>query len=209
MIAPVQSKDRLYRDDRIIVQFRLEESAVRFQLQNLSDSTLLIDWPHASIGVRGIYSPVRNLSVFYDTVSVRPAGCFIPPLGVIRDVILPEGNTHFDGSRWRREDLLPTTDGNSPAMKNTIAGMVGSPIDVLLPVAVGGAQHQYHFTLAVDSISQLRWDEYRAASWLPSEPPVRHGGPTIGDNITAVIVVSGILGFFSYMLVAKKSPVSR
>ena len=209
MTAPQRSMNLLYRDDDIIVQFRLEESALRFQFQNLSDSTLLIDWPHASIGVRGIYSPVRNLSTFYDTTSVRPAGRYVPSLGVIRDVILPRGNTYFDRTRWHREDLLPTTDGNSQAMRNTIAGMVGSPIDVLLPVAVAGYQRQYHFTFAVDSVLQMRWDEYRPEAWLPSEPPVMRVGPTSDDEITAAIIASGFLGFFSYMLTAKKSPVSE
>lgn len=209
MIAPVRSKDLLYRDDRIIIQFRLEESALRFQLQNLSDSTLQIDWPNASIGIRGVYSPVRNLSNFYDTVSIQPASCTIPTFSVIRDVILPRGNTYFNGTRWYREDLLPTVDGNSRAMKNTIAGMVGSPIDVLVPIGVGGSQRVYHFTFAVDSVSQLRWDEYRPAVWLPSEPPILHIRPTTEDQITAAIVAGGFLGFFSYMLTVKKTPVSE
>ncbi len=139
----------------------------------------------------------------------QPANRSVPPLGVIRDVILPKGNTHFDGSRWRQDDLLPTTDGNSSALREKILGMVGSSIDVLLPLSFGRDQHLYHFTFAVDSVSQLRWQDYHPAIWLPTAPPIHTFRPTTPDLITAVVIAGGFLGFLRYILVAKQSPVSR
>jgi len=209
MAAPTRSSNLLYRDDRLIIQFRFDEPAIRFQAQNISTEAMRFDWPMASLGLLGRSTPVRNLSTFYDSSATIAAGQPIPPLSVVRDVILPWGNVTFDGKRWHERDLLPTTDGHSLSLKDSILNMVGGTVDLILPVAFGLDVRSYHFTFSIDSVKQMAWDDYRLPPWLPPRPPERKVEPTTGDQITAAILASGFLGFFAYMLTAKKTPVSE
>jgi len=207
MFAPEKSKDMLFRDDQLIIQFRMDNPGIRFQIQNISPTDMRIDWANASIGIHNAYSPVRNISTIYDTTAKVPASQIIPPLGVIRDAILPRGNTYFDGAQWRVDDLLPTTDANSRAMKNNIMGQVGSSIDVILPLEFGSGVRTYQFTFSVDSVRQLAWSDYRPASWLPPQPPIRRLQQSSEDWVTAAILATGFVVVLRYVTAAKKTPV--
>jgi hypothetical protein len=94
-------------------------------------------------------------------------------------------------------------------MQETIMNMVGSAIDVNLPISVGANPRKYRFTFVVDSVKQIEWRDYRPAAWLPPHPPVHRLQPTTEDQITAAILVGSFLGFFRYVLTMKKSPVSE
>jgi hypothetical protein len=133
----------------------------------------------------------------------------IPSLGVIRDVILPRGNVFFDGEQWQVSDLLPTRDENSQAMRSSVVNLIGSTIDVILPVEFESDSRSYRFSFTVDSVSQISWNDYRLPGWLPPRTPVRKLTPSTEEQITAAIIVSGFLGVFAYMRSAKKSPVSE
>ena len=207
MVAPSRSSDLLFRDDHLIIQFRFDDPALRFQAQNLSVDTLWIDWGKAALDSRGSPTTVRHLSTFYDsalTASVRPP---IPPLGVIRDVILPSCNVTFDGREWHLRDLLPTTDGHSVALRDSILNMTGATLNLTLPLTFGSRVRTYRFVFSIDSVRQIAWDDFRLPAWLPPQPPPRSLKPTAGDQITAAIITSGFLGFFAYMLTLKKTPV--
>ena len=207
MVAPEKSKDMFFRDDQLIIQFRMDNPGIRFQIQNISPTDMQIDWARASIGIHNAYSPVRNISTIYDTTAKIPSSQLIPPLGVIRDAILPRGNIYFDGAQWRVDDLIPTTDANSRAMMNTIMKLVGNSIDVILPVEFGWGVHTYQFTFSVDSVRQMAWSDYRPASWLPPQPPVRRLQQSAEDWVTAAILATGFLVVLRYVMAAKKSPV--
>jgi len=207
MFAPEKSKDMLFRDDQLIIQFRLSNPGIRFQIQNISPTDMRIDWANALIGIHNAYSPVRNISTFYNTTAKIPSGQLIPPLGVIRDAILPRGNTYFDGVQWRVDDLLPTTDANERAIMNTIMRQVGGSIDVILPLEFGSDVRTYQFTFSVDSVRQVAWSDYRPPSWLPPQPPVRRLQQSVEDWVTAAILTTGFLVVLRYVTVAKKTPV--
>jgi len=209
MVAPAKSSDLLFRDERLIIQFRFDDPAIRFQAQNISTGAMRIDWAKVSLGLRGSYTSVRNLSTFYDSSGTASISEPIPPLAVIRDVILPRDNVSFDGRQWRARDLMPTLDGNSRALQDSILNMVGGTVDVVLPVEFESDVRSYHLTFSIDSVKQMAWDEYRLPAWFPPGPSGQNLKPTSGDQITAVILVSGFLGFFTYMLTAKKAPVSE
>ncbi|MBM4160933.1 MAG: hypothetical protein FJ217_07530 [Ignavibacteria bacterium] len=207
MVTPERSTSMLFRDDVLIIQFRLDDPAVRFQLQNLSPAHMSIEWPQASIGIRGTYSPVRNLATFYDSGAAARVSPLIPSLGVVRDVVLPRGNASFDGMRWRVADLLPTADENSDAKRRSILEAQGSNIDVVLPILVGTDRRIYRFTFVVDSVRQISWTDQRIPDWLPPQPPVRKLTPSTVEQITAAIIAGSFLGVFAYMRTAKKSPI--
>ena len=207
MVGPEKSKDMLYSDEQLIIQFRVDDPGIRFQAQNISPDTMRIDWAKATIGVHGSFSPIRTMSTFFDTTKMQPASQVLPSLGVVRDVMLPRGNTYFDGAQWRIDDLLPTTDVNTHAMRNTITQLAGSMIEIRLPIECGSDVRPYVFSFSIDSVRQISWSDYRPASWIPAAPPVKGLRPTPKDNLTAVIIASGFLGFLRYMMTVKKVPV--
>jgi len=209
MVAPTRSRELLFRDNRLIIQFRFDDPAIRFQAQNISTEAMRLELGKALLGLQGSYTSVRNLSTFYDTSTAVAVSRPIPPLGVVREVVLPTSNVWFDGKQWHERDLLPTTDGHSLALQDSILKMAGGTVDVILPVAFGSHLRSYHFTFSIDSVKQMAWDDYRLPAWLPPRPPARELESTSCEQIAAAILVTGFLGFFTYMLSAKKTPVSE
>lgn len=206
MVGPEKSKDMLYRDERLMIQFRVEDPGIRFQAQNISADVMKIDWAKARIGIHGTSTPIRTMSMFYDTTKMEPASQVLPSLGVVRDVMVPRGNTYFDGAQWRVNDLLPTTDGNAHAMRNTIMQLVGSTIEIRLPIECGSDVRSYTFSFAVDSVRQISWSDYRPAPWIPAPPPGKNLRPNPMGNLTAVFIAVGFLGFLRYMMTVHKTP---
>ena len=206
MIGPEKSKDMLYRDERLMIQFRVEDPGIRFQAQNISANVMKIDWAKAKIGVHGTSTPIGTLSMFYDTTRMEPASQILPSLGVVRDVIVPRGNTYFDGVQWQVNDLLPTTDANTQTMKNTIMQLVGSTIEIRLPIEWGSEVRTYIFSFAVDSVYQISWSDYRPAPWIPAPPPAKSLRSTSNEYIAAAVIAVGFLGFLRYMMTLHKTP---
>lgn len=206
LLSPIKDGTLLFRDENLIIQFRFDDVGIRFQAQNISPFDIRFAWNKASVGIGGVYSGVRTLGNFYDSTRTLIPTPLIPPLGVVRDVALPVQNVFFDGTRWREIDLLPTADYNSPALRDSILGWVGSTVELILPVEIGSEQRRYQFTFLVNSVKRMAWEDYRIPSWYPTQPTAPRIKPSSVEQITAAILVAGFLGFSAYMLTVKKSP---
>lgn len=207
--APQKSEALLFRDERIIIQFRLDDPAIRFQVQNISPVSMRLDWAHASLALGGPAVPVRNLETYYDTSSAPAMSTDIPSLGVIRDVVAPKSGISVRGREWRSAELLPTTDGNSFERESAIRGMVGRTIELTVPVRFDAEIATYRFVFSIDSVRPILWSEYRPPAWLPPAPPVQSLGPSSEDRVTTAVIVSGFAGFLRYIMTMKKSPVTE
>jgi hypothetical protein len=207
MVEPVRSKEMLFRDKQIVIQFRVDDPGFRFQIQNITPADMKIDWAHATINVHGLPSPVRSASMLYDTTNAEPASQSVPSLGVVREAIIPRTSVYFDGTQWHIDDLLPTTDGNTHAMRSSISKLVGSSIDLTLPIDFGADAHSYRFTFSIDSVRQIQWSEHRAPGWIPPLPPIHRLKPNPEDNVAAIIIAGSFLGILRYMTSLKKTPV--
>lgn len=206
MVAPARSDSLLFRDERLIIQFRFDDAAVGLQIQNISPFDLRVLWTGASLGIGGLYSGVRTLGNFYDTTLAAQHVPLIPPLGVSRDVLIPVNNVYIEGDRWREMDLFPTMDFNSPSLRDSILALVNTKVDIVLPMEFGGEEKTYRFMFAVDSVRSISWSEDRFPAWFPRGPGTPRINPSINDQLTAAILVAGFLGFSAYMLTAKKNP---
>ena len=207
MVEPERSNEMLFRDEQLIIQFRLDDPGIRFQVQNISAVDMKIDWARAAIKIDDRQSSVRNLATFHDTTKTVPASQIVPSLGVVRDVVVPRANIYSDGTQWRVDDLLPTTDAGSFAMRTTIANMVGRSIELLLPIGSGQDDREYRFRFSVDSVHQIPWSDYHAPGWIPPHPPIHKLKPSFNDNVVAVVIAGGFLGILHYMTSLKKTPV--
>ena len=207
LMYPVENSDLLFQDDSVIIQFKIDEAAIRFQLQNISESYLAIDWDKASMNIQGRYFAVRHVSnLYYDSSS--SISILLPPLGYLRDIAIPRDNIYSNGDRWVETDLLPTTDHKSVELQESIKKSTGRRIGLLLPVTFGSKVKNYEFDFQVDSVRQIQWKDYDPLQRVPAPPNPMHS--VLGlDNVTTAIIAVGILGFSAYVLSIKKNPPSE
>lgn len=204
---PVENASLFFQDDSIIAQFKFDEAAIRFQLQNISESYLTVQWEKASINIQGRCFNVRHASNLY-TDTLRDRSIVLPPLGYVRDLAIPSENIYYDGNRWVEVDLLPTEDGKSSELQESIRNNIGRRIGLVLPVMFGSTEKNYEFQFKVDSVNRIPWREYEPVQRIP-EPPNPKRGVLGLDNVTTAIIAVGILGFSAYVLSVKKNPPSE
>jgi hypothetical protein len=174
MISPVQDDHMLYRDSTIYVQFRFDDAAIKFQLQNISSGPIEIVWPRAEIGIRNKFSAVRDSKSMYNANPTCTA-TVLPSLAYAVDFAIPEKNIYYDGE-WKERDLLPTTDKGTGESRDRIMSLVGTPLSFVLPIKSGDNVTDYTFTFAVTAVDQIGWEHYK--------PPARPLPPAKEKLIT-------------------------
>ncbi|HVN47494.1 MAG TPA: hypothetical protein VMU30_01605 [Bacteroidota bacterium] len=204
LIYPVHTDNLLFRDDSVIIQFKFDEAAIRFQLQNISRSTIHVVWNKVSLHKNGRYVSVRHADNLYTDHVDTAASVLLPPLGYMRDLVMPRNSIAFDGKEWVEDDLFPTTDNRNPALRTRIMHSAGQQIGLVMPIAFGSTMKNYEFDFQVDSVQQIPWKNYHPSKRFP-EPPVSPRHPLL-DNVTTAIIVVGVLGFSAYLITAKKNP---
>ncbi|MGA3286930.1 MAG: hypothetical protein ABSD46_05870 [Bacteroidota bacterium] len=204
LMYPVENSNLLFQDDSIIIQFKFDEAAIRFQLQNISNSYLAIDWKKASMNIQGRYFAIRHVINLYGDSS-SSTSILLPPLGYLHDVVIPRDNIYSDGDRWVEVDLFPTTDRKSVKLQESIKKSVGRQFGLLLPMTFESTAKNYEFDFQVDSVKQIPWKNYKPFQRIPEPPSPKHQVSEL-DNVTTAIITVGILGFSAYVLSMKKSP---
>jgi len=205
MVAPVVDRRMIFQDERLVVQFRFDDAAATFQLQNLSQENLSIDWPRTAIGVQGRFSHVRHSTTLYADTANHGASIILPPLGYVREVVIPYENISFNGESWQERDLLPTVDHGNAAIRSEILASVGSQVSVVLPVRLGTVEHVYEFAFRVDAVREISWRDFRPVRRVPEPPEIRKQ-PGLADQVTTAIIVVGLLGFIAFVLNTGKQP---
>ena len=207
LISPVENANLLFQDDSVIIQFKFDEAAIQFQLQNVSESNISIDWDKASMGINGRFFPVRHASNLYGD-TIHSDSMIMPPLGYIRDVVIPRNNIYYNGSSWVELELLPTTDHHSPALQESIEKRSGQLICLVLPIVFGSRVENYGFDFQVDSVKRIDWKDYVPTKREPAPPSPKHSLLVL-DNVTTAVIMVGVLGFSAYLLSVKKSSPSE
>jgi hypothetical protein len=193
----------LFQDDSIIVQFRFDDAAAFFQLQNLSESFLTLDYAKFSFEIDRQTYPVCHSLNFYSDTAVRPGSVTLRPMSFIKDYVAPRGNITFDGSRWQEKDLFPTVDHSPDSSGQSIKKHVGKTFALVMPLTFGGQQRNYVFEFQIASADILPWTKYQRPVRSPSAPQKPTGFFTL-DQVAAGIVVAGLLGFSAYLLTLRK-----
>lgn len=208
LVYPIENSNLIFQDDSVIIQFKFDEAAIRFQLQNVSESFLTIDWDKAAINIGGRYFAVRHSDNLYEDSVRSLSSILLPPLGYIRDLAIPRDNIYSDGERRIELDLLPTTDHNSVTLRESIQKSVGQRVGLSLPISFGSTKNVYEFYFQIDSVKRILWKDYIPNERVPAPPMPKHGFQVL-DQVTTAIIAIGVLGFSAYMLTMKKNPPSE
>ena len=129
----------------------------------------------------------------------------MPPLGYLRDVVIPRDNIYNDGVKWVELDLLPTTDHRSLLLQESIQKSVGKRISLMLPIIFGSTTKNYRFDFQVDAVKRIAWKDYVPSKRVPAPLKPEHTVTAL-DNVTTAVIVVGVLGFSAYVLSIKKNP---
>jgi len=204
LVSGDRNSKLLFKDDSIIIQFKFDDAAIQFQLQNISESNITIDWSRASIGIKDRYFAVRHASNLYGD-TVRSSSIILPPLGYLRDIVIPRDNIYNDGGKWVELDLLPTIDRRSAPLKESILKSVGHRVSLMLPMTFGLKSKNYKFDFQVDEVKRIAWNDHMPTKRIPA-PPDPKRPVTALDNVTTAVIMVGVLGFSAYVLSIKKNP---
>ncbi|MBI5464510.1 MAG: hypothetical protein HY966_06120, partial [Ignavibacteriales bacterium] len=84
LVSPFENDELMFQDDSIIVQFQFDEAAIKFQLQNLSFGTLVVDYSNAALGIDDQFHPVRFSRTLYKDTTVTGTSVPLPSMAYIR-----------------------------------------------------------------------------------------------------------------------------
>jgi len=195
----------LFKDDYITIQFKLDESAVKFQLQNISELPISIVWENVAIGLNNRVYPVKNTTTLYQTDMVHPLPVMIPSLGYIRDLVIPRDYISIDKNEWVERDLFPTNDLGSPSRKNLILKYVGSQIKLLLPLKIGEVVQDYTFIFKVKSVAAVPEGKLPPVKERPTPPQVAAMSGQTSQSILPILIAGGILAVAIYAFSKEKA----
>ena len=204
LVPSMKNSNLLFLDDSIIVQFKIDEAAIQFQLQNISESNVTLDWGRSTISINGRNTTVRHAGNFYND-TIRSGSNIVPPLGYHDDAAIPRDNIYQEGSKWVELELLPTTDHRFLPLRESIQNSTGQRLSLMIPIIFGSTAKNYKFDFQVESVKRIAWKDYVPYKRVPAPPYSQHPA-TVMDNVTAAAIVVGVLGFSTYVLSMKKNP---
>lgn len=198
-----QSKQMIFRDEYIYIQFKIDASAISFQLQNISDASMSIVWEKVSMGINKKTFSVRNLSTFYSQTSAPPVSVVIPPLGYVRETIIPRENIFYKDGKWVEKEFFVTNDRGSKKLAAAIQKTTNKEISLMLPIKIGDVVMEYPFTFKVSAVKALPSNVLPPKKVRP-EPPKLPMQEMASVSYVPIIIVALILGAGAYFLSQKE-----
>ena len=207
MVAPVPDRQLVFEDDRIAVNFTIDEAAILFRLQNKTDRAVRILWERVVMGIGGRFDRVRHATDLYaDSLDTRPFP--LPARGFVRDLLLPYLSIRHDGQRWVEKPLYRTVDEHDDSLRTLIVGNIGKRLRVVLPLEIAGAITEYDFEFEVTGVDEISWREWAP---LPREPrpPATPKGLSKQEQTVTIAIIVGFLAMFALLVSADKKPPSE
>ena len=206
MTQPKKSDQLIFRDEYVYIQFSFDASAVHFQMQNISEASMSIVWEKVSLSVNKRTYSVRNTSNFYSPEFVSPTPLVIPPLGYIRETMIPRENVYREKGSWVEKDLFLSNDRGYPRVKKAITGLIGSEVTLSIPIKIGEIMIDYPFTFKVSNVTPLPSNLLPPVKDRPQAPKISGGEVAVANNLVPIFIAAGILGVAIYLLSKEKTP---
>lgn len=206
MVQPRVDTNLTFRDNYIYIQFKVDASAISFQLQNVSEASMSIAWDKTSLGVNKRIYAIRNKSTFYSLGNATPVPLIIPSLGYIRETVIPRENITYEKRKWIEKELFPTNDRGSQKLRKAISGLVGSEVTLSIPIRIGEIIVDYPFVFKVSKITPLPSNVLPPVKDRPPAPKTPVQEASVGQDIVPIIIAAGVLGVAIYLFSQKKTP---
>lgn len=204
LTKPIVTDGLQFEDNRIFIQFRIDESFVNFRLQNVSDRPVSILWDRMTLAVDGRITPFKYSADGYALQPVQRLPTVIPPSAYLIDFIVPAENLQLIDGSWRERDLIPTRDRGGQELRTKILGNVGRTVSMYLPLASSEQVLEYLFEFEVSSVEKVDWKNYRPPrrTLMP-----RPSGPSAGETwTTAVLIGVFVVAAVYFVFIRKPTP---
>lgn len=147
MTEPVASSSKVFKDDNISVRFWLDEKKIHFQLKNLTDGPININWAKASfINIDGASHPLANSSSIFTDKRNDPDPSELGAGEVVTDFIAPVDNVKkLEEWTWYVYPMFNLKDER--AYENR-----GKTLGVNLPIQANEKWKVYAFRFKVTSV---------------------------------------------------------
>jgi hypothetical protein len=198
------SKEMTFRDNYIYIQFKIDASAINFQLQNISEASMSIVWEKVSMGVNKRIFSVRNSSTIYSLSNTLPVPVVIPSLGYVRETIIPRENISYKDGKWVEKDFFLTNDRGSKRLSVAIQKTVNSEISLTLPVKIGDVIVEYPFTFKVKAATALPSNILPPKKDRPEAPKIPMQESSVRPSYIPILIAVGIFGISAYFLSKKE-----
>ncbi|MDP1675536.1 MAG: hypothetical protein Q8L88_01630 [Bacteroidota bacterium] len=206
MTQPQKNDKLIFRDNYLFIQFFIDQSAISFQLQNVSGASMSIVWEKVSLGVNKRTFAVRNTSTFYSLGNSAPLPLAIPSLGYIREIVIPRENVFVKKEKWVEKEFFLTNDRGSQRYKKAITGMVGSEVTLTIPVKIGEIIVEYPFVFKVSAVTPLPSNVLPPVKSRPPVPKTNLQEAGAGSDLVPIMIAAGVFGVAIYLLSQKKTP---
>lgn len=147
MTEPVFSSEKIFNDDLIKVRFWIDEKKIHFNLSNLTDQPITINWRKAAyIHIDGGKHQVANIDSAFSGRKDDPPLTIIPAGITITDFVTPSKNIKkLEEWTWYVYPLFNLQ--NERAFDNK-----GSVFGLDLPMKVAGKWHTYKFRFEISNV---------------------------------------------------------
>lgn len=143
MTAPQPSDQLAYADNYISVLFKVGEEQIAFDLQNITDSGIKINWDELSL----VYPDGSAKRVIHNGIILKDrdkpqAVTVIPPGSKISDILLPTDNIDWSDIYigWKYSPLF---GGNDRLVWND------KEFSIYFPIEIKGEKKEYRFSFKI------------------------------------------------------------
>ncbi|MFA6470341.1 MAG: hypothetical protein WCW35_15715 [Bacteroidota bacterium] len=206
MTQPQKNDQLIFRDNYLTIQFFFDASAISFQMQNVSEASMSIVWEKISIGINKRSFAVRNNSTFYSLGNTPFPMHVIPPLGYIRETIIPRENVFVKDGKWVEKEFFLTNDRGSQRLKKAIMKMVGSEVTLTIPIKIGEIVIEYPFVFKVNKIAPLPSTVLPPVKERPPVPKATLQEAGTASDLVPILIAAGVFGVAIFLLSQKKTP---
>ncbi len=133
----------IYKDDNIEIRFTLY-SNINFQLNNIDNAPIIIDWNKVSIVMPdGTSHKIIHNGVKYIDRGEKMSKTTIPPNAKIKDEIVPIENIEMIGSHWRSKALFRHNPKSKKRLNN-------KTFSIFMPIELSsGNINNYNFKFKI------------------------------------------------------------
>lgn len=202
LTKPIVSDRLRYEDDRIFIQFGIDESFVKVWLLNISDQALSVHWDRVTFVVDGVITPFKYSENAYTLDPDQWNPTVIPPYEYAIDFLVPADNIRVRNGIWVEQDLFPTRDFGSEDLRNEILQNIGKSIAIFMPLNFGEEVNEYVFGFEVAEIEKLDWEKYHPPKRRVRATPPK---PGIDDSWTAAVMISVFIITGAYFVFIRES----
>lgn len=145
--SKAHKKETRFTNADFSIQFIAQYSRISFQLINLTNQDLIIDWNHVSFVVHN-----DSCGVIHNGLSYEQKDNIKPPFTLkanqrLQDFIIPVNFIHLKNNQWVVDNIYPDQDDDLSLKTDWIMGLIGEHLfTIYIPMTIHGLRQVFPFS---------------------------------------------------------------